>query len=143
MERPWEIVAMVLLPDHLHCLWRLPPGDDDFPTRWRLLKSRFTRSLLASGYAEPPSEASRQHRWEHAIWQRRGWEHVIRDETDCKNHLDYIHYNPVKHGLVVAPNLWRYSTFAKYVQLGEYDTGWGSLEPENLACWIPPGGFIE
>jgi putative transposase len=142
-ERPWEIVATVLLPDHLHCLWRLPPGDDDYPTRWRLLKSRFTRALLAAGYAEPRAGVSRRRRQEHAVWQRRGWEHMFRDETDWKNHLDYIHYNPVKHGLVAAPRLWPYSTFAKYVQWGEYEPDWGNTQPENLARWLPPGGFIE
>ena len=142
-ERPWEVAAMVLLPDHLHCLWRLPPGDDDYPTRWRLVKSRFTRALLEAGYAEPQPEASRRCRGEHAIWQRRGWEHSIRDETDWKNHVDYIHYNPVKHGLVAAPGLWPYSTFAKYVRLGEYERDWGNQEPETLRCWNPPGRFIE
>lgn len=143
LQRPWEIVAMVLLPDHLHCLWRLPPDDDDYPTRWRLIKSRFTRALLAAGCAEPRPGTSRRRRQEHAIWQRRGWEHVVRDETDWKNHLDYIHYNAVKHGLAAAPGRWPYSTFLKYVQLGEYSSDWGAVEPENLAGWVAPGGFIE
>ncbi|HUT94284.1 MAG TPA: transposase [Thermoguttaceae bacterium] len=142
-ERPFEIVAIVLLPDHLHALWRLPPGDDDYSTRWRLAKSRFTRDLLATGYREPRRSASRRRRGEHAIWQRRGWEHTIRDEDDWKHHLDYIHYNPVKHGLASAPREWPYSTFAKYVRLGEYDEYWGAEEPQNLRNWMPPGGGIE
>jgi len=142
-ERPFEILAMVLLPDHLHTLWRLPPGDDAYPTRWRLVKSRFTRSLLESGYREPHLTRSRQSRHEHGVWQRRGWEHVIRGEDDWKNHFDYIHYNPVKHGLVLSPRDWPYSTFPKYVALGEYEEQWGVSEPENLRTWTPPGGFIE
>ncbi len=142
-ERPWKMVAIVLLPDHLHCLWQLPAGDDDYSTRWRIVKSRFTRSLLESGYAEPRPGRSRQRRGEHAVWQRRGWEHLIRDDGDWKNHLDYIHYNAVKHGFVRAPRDWPYSTFAKYVRLGEYEIDWGSEEPRNLAEWNPPGGFIE
>jgi len=136
-------VAVVLLPDHLHCLWQLPLGDDDYATRWRIVKSRFTRSLLGAGYVEPRRGASRRRRREHAVWQRRAWEHRVRKEMDWKNHLDYIHYNPVKHGLVAAPGLWPYSTFAKYVAMGEYEPNWGSTEPKNLAEWIPPGGFIE
>jgi putative transposase len=98
---------------------------------------------LAAGHAEPRSGTSHRHRQEHAIWQRRGWEHVVRDETDWKNHLDYIHYNAVKHGLIAAPGCWPYSTFPKYVQLGEYAPDWGNTEPENLARWVAPGGFIE
>jgi len=142
-ERSFEILAIVLLPDHLHTLWQLPPGDDDFSTRWRLIKSRFTRSMLESGYREPPRNASRRARQEHAIWQRRGWEHLIRDETDWQCHLDYIHYNPVKHGHVDAPRDCPYSTFGKYVRLGEYGESWGNQQPETLRNWRPPGGFIE
>jgi putative transposase len=143
VERPFEIVAIVLLPDHLHTLWRLPPGDAGYSTRWRLIKSRFARSLLGAGYKEPPRCTSRKRRAEHAIWQRRGWEHTIRDEDDWKQHLDDIHDNPAKHGLVPAPRQWPYSTFAKYVRLGEYDEDWGAEEPENLRNWMPPGGWIE
>jgi putative transposase len=142
-ERPFEILAVVLLPDHLHTLWQLPPGDADYSTRWRLIKSRFTRRMLEAGYEEPPRNRSRQARQEHAIWQRRGWEHTIRDEDDWKEHLDYIHYNPVKHGLVEAPRDWPYSTFPKYVRLGEYEEGWGRQEPQALRDWRSPGGFIE
>ncbi|HUT09741.1 MAG TPA: transposase [Thermoguttaceae bacterium] len=142
-ERPFEMLAVVLLPNHLHTLWQLPPGDADYSTRWRLIKSRFTRRMLESGYEEPPRNRSRQGRQEHAIWQRRGWEHAIRNEEDWKEHPDYIHYNPVKHGLVDAPWDWPYSTFAKYVRLGEYEENWGRQEPQILRNWLPPGGFIE
>jgi putative transposase len=134
-ERPFQVLAMVLLPEHLHCLWALPSGDADFATRWRLIKSRFTMQLLAAGFAEPRSTNSRQNHGEHAIWQRRYVEHLVRDEDDWKQHLDYIHYNPTKHGHVTAPRLWPYSTFGRYVRLGEYSPDWGSEEPASLADW--------
>ena len=142
-ERPFELLAIVLLPDHLHTLWQLPPDDDDYSTRWRLVKSRFTRSLLAAGYADLPRSSSRRRRGEHTVWQRRGWEHLIRNEHDWKQHLDYIHYNPVKHDFVASPADWAYSTFSKYVRLGEYDEDWGCKEPDNLRGWRPPGGSVE
>ncbi len=141
-ERPWEITAIVLLPDHLHCLWRLPPGDDDYATRWRVIKARFTRQWLAAGHGEPATTRSRQSKSERGVWQRRSWEHLIRDETDWKRHLDYIHYNPVRHGLASAPRYWPYSSFLKYVRLGEYDLDWGHSQPSTLASWSPPG-YLE
>ena len=131
-ERPFEIVAKVLLSDHLHTSWKLPDGDDDYSTRWRLTKSRFTRSLLAAGYDEPPRCTSRKQRAEHAVWQRRSWEHTIRDEKDWKQHLDYIHYNPVKHGYVRRPWDWENSTSRRYVEMGHYDQHWGETEPLQL-----------
>jgi putative transposase len=137
-ERPFKIVAVVLLPDHLHCLWKLPPGDDDFSTRWRLVKSRFTIDMLSSGFRELGRNQSHRRRQEHAIWQRRFWEHLIEDEDDWKRHLDYVHYNPVKHGYVSLPRDWRFSTFSRYVAMGEYDEGWGRTKPETLCDWSPP-----
>ncbi|MEN6451365.1 MAG: transposase [Thermoguttaceae bacterium] len=137
-ERPFEITAIVLLPDHLHCLWQLPAEDDDFSTRWRLVKSRITIELLESGFRELGRNHSRCMRHEHAIWQRRFWEHLIRDEEDWKRHLDYIHYNPVKHGRTSTPAGWKYSTFHRYVALGEYDRDWGHTEPDTLREWSPP-----
>jgi putative transposase len=137
-ERPFDIVAMVLLPDHLHCLWKLPVGDDDFSTRWRLVKSRFTIDMLASGFRELGRNESRRKRQEHAIWQRRFWEHLIEDEEDWKRHLDYIHYNPVKHGHASLPRDWEFSTMRRYIAMGEYDDLWGNSEPETLRNWSPP-----
>jgi putative transposase len=137
-ERPFEIAAIVLLPDHLHCLWKLPAGDDDFSTRWRLVKSRFTIAMLDSGFREQGRNYSRRRRGEHAIWQRRFWEHLIDNEEDWKRHLDYIHYNPVKHGCAPAPRDWGFSSFHRYVSLGEYDAEWGNTEPETLRDWSPP-----
>jgi putative transposase len=137
-ERPFQIVAIVLLPDHLHCLWQLPPGDADFSTRWRLVKSRFTIGMLAAGFQERGRSQRRRDRHEHAIWQRRCWEHLIEEEEDWKRHLDYIHYNPVKHGHVAAPRDWSFSTFHRYVDQGEYDIDWGGTEPVTLRNWSPP-----
>ena len=99
-ERFFEIVAMVLLPEHLHCVWKLPAGDDDYSTRWRLIKTRFTQSILAAGLAVPAANASQRKHKEQTVWQRRFVEHLIRDEDDLKRHVDYIHFNPVKHGHV-------------------------------------------
>lgn len=121
--RPFDINAMVVLPDHLHCVWTLPPGDADFSTRWRLIKTGFTK------HCDPDLRgilnASRLSRGEQAIWQHRLWEHVIRDEIDFERHVDYIHYNPVKHGLVASPIDWQYSSFRKYVEAGIYPANWG------------------
>jgi putative transposase len=122
-SRPFEIDAMVVMPDHLHCLWTLPPGDSDYATRWRLIKTRFTK------HCDPAlrryRNASRQSRGEQAVWQHRYWEHVIRDETDFERHVDYIHYNPVKHRLASSPIDWPYSSFRRYVEAGIYPPDWG------------------
>ena len=123
-RRPFKIDAFVLLPDHLHCIWTLPEGDRDFSTRWRLIKSGFTR---ACGEAHRGTvSASRRRKGEQAVWQRRFWEHQIRDERDLIQHVEYIHHNPIKHGLVKAPRDWEYSSFHRYVRQGVYDREWGS-----------------
>ena len=121
-EHPFRVDAIVVLPDHLHCLWTLPGGDDDFPMRWRLIKARFSRSLA-------PDEritASRARKGERGIWQRRYWEHRIRDENDFARHADYIHYNPVKHGYVDAARDWPYSSFYAWVRRGLYAPDWAA-----------------
>lgn len=105
-ERPFDIDAWVLLPDHLHCVWRLPPEDADFSTRWRLIKSRFSRGL-----PKGPLRPSHRARQERGIWQRRFWEHHLRNETDYLAHLQYCWMNPVKHGLVERPEDWPYSSY--------------------------------
>ncbi len=133
--RPFDLLAGVVLPDHIHCLWRLPNDDDDFPTRWRMIKTRFTRSMLARARQPARPGASRLRRGEHGVWQRRFWEHVIRDERDLKRHVDYIHYNPVRHGLVGKAADWPYSTFRKYVEMNEYPDDWGEAEPETIRDW--------
>jgi putative transposase len=121
-DHPFAIEGMVILPDHLHCLWRLPPDDDDFPTRWRLIKSRFSHRIETGERIS----TSRQRKGERGIWQRRYWEHGIRDERDYRMHLDYIHYNPVKHGYVWAAKDWAYSTFHRYVARGAYPLDWAA-----------------
>lgn len=106
-SRPFETVAAVVLPDHMHFLWRLPSDDHDFPTRMAQLKAGFTRRL--------PEEAKRRGRKrERGVWQSRYWEHVIRDDEDLARHIDYIHFNPVKHGYVSDPDDWPHSTWAKW-----------------------------
>ena len=131
-RHPFKIDAFVLLPDHLHCIWTLPTGDAEFSTRWRLIKSHFSRHINLVGWVEErnPTEttksASRLKKNEKGIWQRRFWEHLIRDQEDLRRHVEYIHYNPVKHGLVKVPCYWDYSSFHRYVNKGIYDINWGA-----------------
>ena len=128
-SHPFDIEAMVVLPDHLHCLWRLPPDDFNYSTRWRLIKAHFSRQL-PQGEAISPS---RTRKGERGIWQRRYWEHAIRNERDLHNHLDYLHYNPVKHGHVSRVADWPHSSFHRYVKEGFYPTDWaGSVEVREL-----------
>ena len=131
-RRPFQTVAVCLLPDHLHCLWALPNGDADYSTRWSAIKSGFTRRYRAAGGDEGSLNASRKHRGERGFWQRRFWEHVIRDKDEFARHLDYIHYNPVKHGLVEYPERWPWSTFHRYARSGWYEASWGQVEPAGI-----------
>jgi len=117
---------MVLLPDHLHALWALPPGDYSYSERWRWIKREFTRAWLASGHAERSLPMSRLREGRRGVWQRRFWEHAIRDESDLEAHFDYIHFNPVKHGLVSSPGNWPASTFHRWVSLGHYPPDWAA-----------------
>jgi len=112
---PFSIDAWVLLPDHLHCIWTLPTGDDDFSTRWRLIKTRTTQVCTRHLPIDLPSSRSRQTRGDHPYWQRRFWEHQIRDEADFQNHIHYIHQNPVKHGHAITPTDWPYSTIHRSI----------------------------
>ena len=124
---PMIIEAMVVLPEHLHCIWRLPEGDDDYPLRWRLLKSHFSTQIEKG---ETVSD-SRLRKNERGIWQRRYWEHQIRDETDYQRHLDYIHFNPVKHVYVDKAVDWRYSSIHRWIKLGIYSEDWAAL-PDTI-----------
>lgn len=117
---PFAIDAWVVLPEHTHCVWTLPPGDADFSSRWRLLKTFFSRALPADEYRSP----LRVLRGERGIWQRRYWEHLVRDEEDFRRHVDYVHINPVKHGLVASVGDWPYSTFHRAVRNGLYPPDW-------------------
>lgn len=112
---PFDTVALCLLPEHLHCIWKLPPDDADFSTRWASIKALFTRKYSKFARNNKITESHTKHR-ESAIWQRRFWEHQIRDETDLQNHVNYIHYNPVKHKLVLNANDWPWSTYQKYIK---------------------------
>ncbi|MGH8352507.1 MAG: REP-associated tyrosine transposase, partial [Pseudomonas sp.] len=120
-RHPFAIPAAVVLPDHLHCLWELPEGDSDFATRWGLIKAAFSRALPAT----EPRSASRRARGERGIWQRRFWEHRIRDDEDYRRHVEYIHFNPVKHGHAVRAANWPYSSFKRFVDAGLYPENWG------------------
>lgn len=122
-SRPFEVEAEVILPDHLHVMWSLPEGDADFSTRLRLIKSRFSRGVATVAEA---TSASRRSKGARGIWQRRFWEHLVSGERDFAAHLDYIHYNPVRHGLVAAPRDWPHSTFQKWVARGVYEPDWGA-----------------
>lgn len=122
-EMPFEITAAVVLPDHLHFLWTLPPTDTNYSQRVGRLKVLFTQSLRSKQALPQVSISRRKHR-ESDVWQRRFWEHTIRDQADLSNHLNYIHYNPVKHGFVSCPHLWQYSSFDRWVRLGKYAADW-------------------
>jgi putative transposase len=122
--RPFSIDGWVLLPDHMHCVWTLPQGDSDFSTRWLYIKRFVSRFSGVSSATHPLGTSAQKHR-ETAIWQRRFWEHRIRDERDFEKHLDYIHFNPVKHGFAKCAADWPYSTFHRYVGQGIYAADWG------------------
>jgi len=131
---PFVIEAFVLLPDHLHCIWTLPEGDADFSTRWRLIKSEFSRGCHVG--KDDIAPASRRAKEERTVWQRRFWEHLIRDEQDFRHHVDYIHYNPVKHGLALTARDWHYSSFHRYLQRGMYPADWGGQNIEEPVGWV-------
>ncbi len=122
-ERPFHIDAIVLLPDHLHTLWTLPDGDADFSTRWRLIKHWTTQQLTLQMVTLEQS-ASRQKKQERPIWQRRFWEHTVRNEDEFAALCDYIHYNQVKHGYVSCPHGWPYSSFWRSIKAGHYSWDW-------------------
>ena len=120
-RKPYRMEAVVIMPDHLHCIWTLPAGDTDFSVRWSLLKSHFSRSI-------PDGERisqSRIKRRERGIWQRRFWAHLLTSQEDFNAHCDYIHWNPVKHGRVERVADWPHSSFHRFVQAGIYPESWG------------------
>jgi putative transposase len=128
-ERPFDIDAIVVLPDHLHAVMTLPEDDQDFSGRWRRMKSLFTRLAVARGV---PAKCNQ--RGEYNLWQSRFWEHTIQDETDFSQHVDYIHYNPVKHGLVSRVCDWPHSSFHRYVRQGVLPRDWaGTADPPGIA----------
>jgi len=130
-RHPFAIHGWVVLPEHLHCVIELPPGDANFATRWRLIKSGFSKYLPAT----ERRSSVRQARGERGVWQRRYWEHLIRDERDFTAHMDYLHFNPVKHGHVSRVADWPFSTFHRLVAAGVYSRDWaGSADEDTLVC---------
>ena len=124
-RHPCTTEAVCLLPEHLHCIWTLSDDDQNYSLRWREIKRKFTQLYLLQIGPGNARNASRQEKGEAAIWQRRFWEHTLRDEADLNLHIDYIHYNPVKHGLVKCVIDWPWSSFHRYVRMGYYDPEWG------------------
>lgn len=122
---PFEIEAWVLLPDHAHCIWTLPPEDADYSRRWAFLKKEFTKAYLAAGGEESPQTPGRANDGRRGVWQPKFWEHTIRDDLDYERHFHYLHYNPVKHGLARSPATYLYSTFHRYVRANVYEPTWG------------------
>jgi putative transposase len=137
--QPFILPAICLLPDHLHCVMVLPEDETDFSNRWGAIKSLFSKGLGRSGVQKVPVSSGRSSRGEVGIWQRRYWEHLIRDEQDYQQHLDYIHFNPVKHGLVQAPLDWPWSSLHRYVKNGCYGPNWGEQEPESVGMVVDAG----
>ncbi len=126
---PFDILAMVVLPDHLHAIWRLPEGDANFPLRWSLIKAAFSREI-------PKGELirlSRVLKRERGIWQRRYWEHQIRDDDDLEKHVAYIHFNPVKHGYATRAVDWPYSSIHREISRGNIDGTWGFFSDDIVA----------
>ena len=126
---PFEVVAVVLIPDHFHTVWALPPGDTRYSVRLQKVKEIFTRTYLAAGGQERKPTTSLAEHHQRGVWQPRFWEHTVRDETDLKHCVDYVHWNPVKHGLVRRVIDYPWSTFHRYVKVGEYAGDWGDEDP--------------
>ena len=125
-KQPFTIDAIVILPDHLHTVWVLPDDDTDYPSRWRFIKSHFTRNIRKSGVNLSPNRSAG-----FDVWQRRYWEHTIKSQDDYNRHMDYIHYNPVKHGYVDSPIKWRWSSFHSFVRRGVLAPNWGAVVNEE------------
>lgn len=126
---PFTMEAVVILPEHLHCIWTLPDGEADYSLRWRMLKAQFSRSIATGKFVN----ASRKMRRERGIWQRRFWVRQILNQEDMNRHIDYIHFNPVKHGWVKRVRDWPYSSFHRYVRAGIYPLDWGGGDLSNIA----------
>jgi len=140
-EWPFEVTAAVVLSDHVHFLWTLPPHDADFSRRVGRVKALVTKAVDPILPTNDLCESRRKHR-EAGVWQRRFWDHVIRDEEDFERHMDYIHFNPVKHGVVACPHAWPWSSFRHWVAQGTYDLRWGcSCEdrPVNVSDFARSG----
>ena len=124
-KHPFQTDAVCLLPNHIHCIWALPEMDSNYSVRWKEIKRLFTRHYLEQVGPGNIRNASHLKQGEAAIWQRRFWEHSILDDEDLNRHRDYIHYNPVKHGLVTRAADWPWSSFQRFVRMGYYEANWG------------------
>jgi putative transposase len=134
---PFTTEAIALLPDHIHTIWTLPDTDTDYSRRWSFIKRRFTQMYLETGGLEQDIRKSKQKRRERGIWQRRFWEHEIKNDLEFERYTDYIHFNPVKHGLARCSSEYPHTTFHQFVGRGIYPNNWGCLEhpptlPETL-----------
>ncbi|MEJ2456265.1 MAG: transposase [Candidatus Thiodiazotropha sp.] len=132
-DRPFHIDAWVVLPDHMHTIWTLPEGDEDYSNKWKSIKIRFSQTL-------PPTERRsvvRVRKGERGIWQRRFWEHAIRDERDYATHFDYIHFNPVKHGWADKVVDWPFSSFHRYLRSGIYNANWAGAKLDQMDVGEP------
>ncbi|TWT61066.1 REP-associated tyrosine transposase [Rubinisphaera italica] len=129
---PFEMNAVVVLPDHIHTIWTLPRGDTNFSKRWGLIKSSFTKQWLEHGGMQRSISEARNNEHRKGVWQPRFWEHTIVDEDDFESHFDYLHYNPVKHGLVKHVSEWPSSSFHRWVKAGVYSPDWGRLEGQTM-----------
>ncbi|TAG81833.1 MAG: transposase [Burkholderiales bacterium] len=125
----FEIVAWAVLPDHMHAIWTLPPDDHDYALRWRAIKAIFSRGLPR----DESTPTQRVARGERGIWQRRYWEHTIRDDRDLENHINYVHFNPVKHGHVTKIEDWPFSSFHRYRQRGTLPANWANPDDLDLS----------
>ncbi|ELP29507.1 hypothetical protein RBSWK_06584 [Rhodopirellula baltica SWK14] len=128
-RHPFSLVANVLLPDHWHLIVQLPPGDDRYSLRIKLIKSKFSERWLEAGLPEANVTKSQRNRGERGIWQPRFWEHTVRDEEDLERCADYIHWNPRKHQLVGRVRDWKWSSFHRFVEQGHYEIDWGGTAP--------------
>ena len=131
-EHPFGIDGWVLLPDHMHCIWTLPPDDRDYGMRWARIKRHVSKHCGTIFHRSELKSPSRKRRHESTLWQRRFWEHRIRDDRDFQTHMDYIHFNPVKHGIVKQVRDWPYSTFHRYVRRGVYSPDWAGAGIEAI-----------
>jgi putative transposase len=132
-ERPFAIEAIVILPDHLHAVLKLPAADADFSGRWRRIKGHFSSALIDAGI-----RVARASNGDLSLWQRRFWEHTIRDERDFERHVDYIHFNPVRHGLVQRVRDWPHSSFHRYVRQGLLPKDWGGTNSDVVGRYGEP-----
>jgi putative transposase len=144
-KRPFRMDAVVLLPDHLHCIWRLPRGDDAYSARWGWIKLEFTKRWLANGGSEGRVSHGQSRERRRGVWQPRFWEHTVKNEDDYQTRFDYIHFNPVKHGYVQSPHEWEPSSFHRWVEKGLYPRQWAAsgTKPPNFEaieelCGEPP-----